>query len=164
METFPITLQTMCTWGVDNLADLATDSRLGADGAYSNTNCFVDGLHPAVGCKPYITTIMQDAVNELLGYTAAKPNTTAAAFYQELAGDRFLTLTSSSPQSIVLPSCIGYSLSRQITNSGSAAASLATLNGETLTGSSSIATGMQAIFSPVTGSVTTGGCTWFRSQ
>ncbi len=54
-------------WGVDNLADLATEPHLGPDGASANTACFPDNLHPGTACEPYITGVMQNAVNELLG-------------------------------------------------------------------------------------------------
>ena len=125
------------SWGIDNLADLATDPHLGADGASSNTSCFSDGLHPTTSCEPYVTTIMQNAINELTGATQSAPHTTDSLSYQEVAGDRYLTLTGVSNQAIALPDCVGYSLPRYVTTTAGSA-TLSTLNGETLTGSATI--------------------------
>ena len=94
-------------WGVDNVADLATDVHLGADGASNNTACFTDNLHPGPSCEPYITTVMQDAVNELIGSSETNRHTTAAASYSEVAGDRYLDLTGTAAQTVVLPDCTG---------------------------------------------------------
>lgn len=152
------------SWGVDNIADLATDPHIGADGASSNTACFPDNLHPNASCEPYITAIMSNAINELLGSTESNRHTTVAAAYQELAGDRFLDLTGTVAQTVSLPDCIGYSLNRQVVNLGSGAATAAAINGETLTGSASIAVGARAVFVPVPGAPATGGCRWERTQ
>jgi hypothetical protein len=149
---------------VDNIADLATDPHIGADGASSNTACFPDNLHPGPSCEPYITAIMSNAINELLGSTESNRHTTAAAAYQEVAGDRFLDLTGTAAQTVSLPDCIGYSLNRQMVNLGSAAATASAINGETLTGSASIAVGARAVFVPVPGAPATGGCRWERTQ
>lgn len=151
-------------WGVDNIADLATDPHLGADGASSNTACFPDNLHPGPGCEPYVTAVMSNAINELLGSTASSRHATAAASYQEVAGDRFLDLTGTSAQAVNLPDCIGYSLSREVVNLGSVAATVNAINGETLTGSGAVAMGAKAVFLPVPGALTTGGCRWERTQ
>ncbi len=152
------------SWGVDNIADLATDPHIGADGASSNTACFPDNLHPNPSCEVYVTAIMSNAINELLGSTESARHTTAAATYQEVAGDRFLDLTGTAAQTVSLPDCIGYSLNRQVVNLGSAAATAAAINGETLTGSASIAVGARAVFVPVPGALATGGCRWERTQ
>ena len=151
-------------WGADSIADLATDPHIGADGASTNTNCFVDGVHPGDGCEPYITNIMQNAINELLGSTLTNPTHTAAASYQEQAGDDFLVLTGTSSQTVSLPSCIGYSLGRTITNSGGSAATLTTLNGETLTGPSTLNSGSAATIIPMPGPLSSGGCSWNRTK
>jgi hypothetical protein len=151
-------------WGVDNLADLATDTHLGPDGASSNTACFPDNLHPGPGCEPYVTAIMQNAANELLGASAGSRHQNGAATYQELAGDRFLDLTGSSAQSVSLPDCTGYSLPREISNLGSNAATVATINSQSLTGSGSVAAGARGTFLPVPGAPASGGCRWERTQ
>ncbi len=151
-------------WGVDNIADLATDSHVGADGASASNTCFVDGVHPGEACEPYITSIMQDAVNELLGSTALAPRITAASLYQELAGDDFLTLNGSSAQTVSLPSCIGYALPRMITNTGANSANVATSNSELLAGSTVLGPGVVATVVPVPGPVTIGGCSWNRTK
>ncbi|MEO8735614.1 MAG: GDSL-type esterase/lipase family protein [Edaphobacter sp.] len=151
-------------WGVDNIADLATDPHIGADGASSNTACFPDNLHPGPGCEPYVTAVMSDAINELLGSTESNRHATAATTYQETAGDRFLDMTGTAAQAVSLPDCIGYSLSRQVVNLGSVAGTIAAINGETLTGSGSIAVGARAVFVPVPGAPATGGCRWERTQ
>ena len=123
-------------WGADNIADLATDPLIGADGASTNTFCFpIDQLHPGVNCEPHITAIMQDAVNELIGSSETNHSKTAAASYMEVAGDRFLELTGSSAQAVTLLTCTGKSLPRTIFNFGSAAASVGAMSGQTLTGS-----------------------------
>ncbi len=146
-------------WGADSIADLATDPHIGADGASTNTNCFVDGVHPGDTCEPYITTIMQNAVNELLGSTSPNPTHTTAASYQEQAGDDYLFLTGTAPQTISLPSCIGYSLPRTITNAGPGMASLAAIHGEVLTGSSMLDPGVTGIICKrVVWAVLMGGC------
>lgn len=152
------------SWGVDNLADLATNPRLGADGASSDATCYADTLHLADACEPLVTSVMQNAINELFGATAAAPHTTSAVSYQELAGDDFLNLTGTSTQSIALPSCIGFSLPRSLTNNGNLPASLATLNAEVLSGATQIAPGTTAILKPVPGAPSTGGCSWTRTQ
>jgi len=151
-------------WGADNIADLATDPHLGPDGASANTACFPDNLHPSPACEPYVTAIMSDAINELLGSTASNRHATAAATYQELAGDRFLDLTGTAAQTVSLPDCIGYSLQREVVNLGSAAATVAAINGETLTGNASIAAGTRALFVPVPGAPAVGGCRWQRTE
>ena len=121
-------------WGVDNLADLATNPNIGADGASSNTSCFPDNLHPGPNCEPYVTAIMQDALNEVLGSTERNRSQTAAASYQEVAGDRFLDLTGTAAQTVTLPDCTGYSLPRQVVNLGSVGATVAPVAGQTLLG------------------------------
>jgi hypothetical protein len=151
-------------WGVDNIADLATDPHIGADGASSNSSCFPDNLHPGPSCEPYVTAVMSDAINELLGSTESNRHTTATATYQEAAGDRFLDLTGTATQAVSLPDCIGYSLNREVANLGSVAGTVSAINGETLTGSASIAVGARAVFVPVPGALATGGCRWERTQ
>ncbi len=152
------------SWGVDNLADLATDVHLGADGASSVTSCFPDNLHPGPNCEPYVTAIMQDAVNELIGSSETNHNVTAAATYQELAQDRFLDLTGTAAQTVTLPSCTGYSLTRQMVNLGTAAATVAPVSGQTLVGSTSLPVGSRALFLPVPGAPSVAGCKWERTQ
>ncbi len=152
------------SWGVDNLADLATDPILGADGASANTTNFFDGLHPTSAGQQHVTTVMQNAVNELLGSTETQRHQNAAATYQELAGDRFLDLTGTSAQTVTLPSCMGYSLPRQVLNLGTAAATIAPVSGETLAGPGSLAAGARATLVPVPGALSTGGCSWERTQ
>ena len=151
-------------WGVDNIADLATDPHVGADGASANTSCFPDNLHPGPNCEPYVTAIMSDAINELIGSTETNRHTTAAATYQEVAGDRFLDLTGTAAQAVSLPDCIGYSLQREIVNVGTTTATVSAINSETLTGNSSIAAGTRAVFVPIPGASATGGCSWERTQ
>jgi hypothetical protein len=151
-------------WGVDNLADLATDVHLGADGASANAACFPDYLHPGPGCEPYITAIMGNAVNELLGSTETQRHTTAAATYTEVAGDRFLDLTGTSQQSITLPDCTGYSLPRQVLNLGAVAGTVNPMSGQTLLGSGAVAVGARSVFLPVPGAPAVGGCKWERTQ
>ena len=152
------------SWGVDNIADLATDPHLGPDGASSNTSCFPDNLHPNSTCEPYVTAIMSNAINELIGSTESNRHTTAAATYQEVAGDRFLDLTGTAAQTVSLPDCVGYSLPREIVNLGTAASTASPVNSETLTGSGSIAVGAKAMFQPIPGAPATGGCHWERTQ
>ncbi len=151
-------------WGVDNLADLATDPHLGADGASSNTACFPDNLHPGPACEPYITAIMQNAFNELTGSTETNRNQTAATNYQETAADRFLDLTGTAAQTVTLPDCTGYSLQRQMVNVGSAAATVGPVSGQTLLGSTTVSVGAKALFVPIPGPLATGGCKWERTQ
>ncbi|HEV2708924.1 MAG TPA: SGNH/GDSL hydrolase family protein [Edaphobacter sp.] len=151
-------------WGVDNIADLATDPHLGTDGASSNTSCFPDNLHPGPSCEPYATAVMSDAINELLGSSQSSRHTTAAATYQEIAGDRFLDLTGTAAQTVSLPSCVGYSLPREIVNLGTAAGTVAAINSETLTGSTALAVNARAVFTPIPGAAATGGCRWERTQ
>ena len=151
-------------WGVDDLADLATDSHVGADGASSNTACFPDNLHPGTACEPYITAILQNAINELLGSSETQRHQDAAASYQELAGDRFLDLTGTAAQTVTLPDCTGYSLPRQVVNLGAASATAGTVNSQTLLGPTSIVPGSRAVFLPVPNAPGTAGCKWERTQ
>ncbi len=152
------------SWGVDNLADLATDPILGADGASASTTYFFDGLHPTSAGQQRVTSVMQNAVNELLGSTETSRHQNAAASYQEVAGDRFLDLTGTSAQSVTLPDCTGYSLPRQVLNLGSVAATIAPISGQTLAGPGALAVGSRATFLPVPGALATGGCSWERTQ
>ena len=151
-------------WGVDNLADLATDVHLGADGASNNTTCFPDNVHPGATCEPYVTAVMQDAVNELIGSSETSRHQTSAATYQELAGDRFLDLNGTAAQTVTLPSCTGYSLPRQMLNLGSVAGAAAPVSGQVLAGSTVLAPGVRAVFVPVPGALAAGGCSWERTQ
>ena len=151
-------------WGVDDIADLATDVHLGADGASANTACFSDTLHPSAACEPYITAVMQNAFNELTGSSERMRNTTAAASYQEVAADRFLDLTGTTAQAVTLPDCTGYSRARQVVNLGTAAATVAAASGQTLTGSGALAVGAKGIFEPIPGPLSTAGCSWERTQ
>ncbi len=148
-------------WGVDNLADLATDPHLGPDGASANTSCFSDTIHPSSTCEPYITAIMQNAVNELLGATETNRHQTAAGSYQELAGDRFLDLTGNSAQTIALPVCTGYSLRREVMNLGASAAGVTAAG---LVGPGSVNAGTRGVFVPVPGAPAVGGCHWQRVE
>ncbi len=151
-------------WGVDNLADLATDPVLGADGASANTTMFPDNLHPSAAGETHVTAVMQDAVNELLGATESNRHQTAAASYAEVAGDRYLDLTGTAAQAITLPDCTGYTLSRQVVNVGAVASTVAPVSGQMLTGSGALAVGARAMFVPVPGAPATGGCRWERTQ
>jgi lysophospholipase L1-like esterase len=161
----PILRAEAFTWGADNIADLATISQLGADGAYANTTYFADGVHPNNTGELYLDTVFSNAVNELIGSNeTTNRHQTAAASYQELAGDRFLDLTGTSAQTLTLPSCVGYSLPRQVVNVGTAAATVGPVSGQTLTGSTTIAVGARATFSPIPGSLAASGCTWERTQ
>ncbi len=148
-------------WGVDNLADLATDVHLGADGASSNTSCFPDDLHPGPSCEPYVTTVMQDAVNELIGSTETNRHQTAAASYSEAAGDRYLDLTGTASQSVALPVCTGYSLKREVVNLGSATA---TVTASGLVGPGAVNAGSRAVFVPIPGALSAAGCHWERVE
>jgi hypothetical protein len=150
------------SWGVDNIADLATDPHLGADGASADATCFPDGLHPSTACEPYVTRIMQNSVNELMGSTSSAHHATSASSYAEAAGDDYLDLTGLGPQTITLPGCTGYSLPRSINNAGSLSAMVATQNAETLNGSGVVALRSTGVFTPVPGAVATGGCGWQR--
>jgi hypothetical protein len=152
------------SWGVDDLADLATIPQLGADGAAANTTYFNGGLHPVDAGEVFITGVMSNAVNELIGSTETNRHTTAAATYQEVAGDRFLDLTGTAAQAVSLPDCIGYSLQREMVNVGTTAATVSAINSETLTGNSSIAVGARAVFVPIPGALATAGCRWERTQ
>ena len=152
-------------WGVDNLADLATDVHLGPDGASANTNCFPDSLHPGPNCEPYVTAVMQDAVNELIGSSETNRHTTGAASYSEVAGDRFLDLTGTGTQAgsqtVALPDCTGYSLKREVLNLGATAATV-TANG--LMGSGTLNAGARGVFVPIPGALAVGGCHWERVE
>ena len=148
-------------WGVDNLADLATDAHLGADGASANTACFPDGLHPGPGCEPYITAVMQDAVNELIGSNETSRHTTTTASYSEVAGDRYLDLTGSGAQTVALPVCTGYSLKREVVNLGAGAA---TVTADGLVGPGTVAAGTRGVFLPIPGALSTAGCHWQRVE
>jgi hypothetical protein len=152
------------SWGVDDLADIATIPQLGADGAAANATYFHGGLHPVDAGEAFITAVMSNVVNELMGSTETNRQTTAAATYQEVAGDRYLDLTGTAAQAVSLPDCIGYSLTREVVNAGSVAGTVSAINGETLTGSGSIAVGARAVFVPVPGALATGGCSWRRIQ
>lgn len=152
------------SWGVDNIADLATIPQLGADGAYASTVYFADGLHPSDAGEAYITAVMSNAINELIGSTPANPHTSSASIYQEVAGDGYLNLIGTSAQTVMLPSCIGYLLQRQITNYGSKDAAVITVNGESLSGNTVLSAGATAVFAPAQGPLNKGGCSWIRSQ
>ncbi len=151
-------------WGVDNLADLASDPILGADGASGNLNYFPDSVHPDAAAELHVTAIMQNAVNELLGSSETSRHQTAAANYAETAGDRFLDLTGTVAQTVTLPSCTGYSLGRQVLNLGTNAATVSAASGQTLLGATAIAPGTRAAFVPIPGAMATSGCTWERTQ
>jgi hypothetical protein len=151
-------------WGADNISDLGTIPLLGADGAYANTAYFVGGLHPTDTGELLINPVMSAAVNELIGSNATNYHTTTDASYTSVAGDRYLTLTGSSAQTVSLPTSIGLSLPRYIVNLGTNAATVTTVNSETLQGNTSIAAGATAAFVPVPGPSSTGGASWLRTQ
>jgi hypothetical protein len=150
-------------WGVDNIADLGTSPQVGMDGAYNSAN-FVDKIHPNDAGEVYIRAIMSNAVNELIGSTQSSRHTTSAANYVEVAGYRYLDLTGGAPQTITLPDCVGYSLSREIVNLGAGAATLATTNAEVLTGSSSIPVYARAVLVAIPAAPAVGGCSWQRVE
>ncbi len=160
----PILRQEAFTWGADNVADLATIPQLGADGAFANTTYFADGAHPTDTGELLVNAVMSNAVNELLGATETNRHTAATASYTEVAGDRYLDLTGTAAQTVTLPDCTGYTLSRQIVNLGAAAGTVAPISGQTLTGSGALAVGARAMFVPVPGALATGGCRWERTQ
>ena len=158
-------------WGIDNLADLATDPLLGADGASANTNCFSDHLHPSDACEPHITSIMQNAVNELLGSSENNRTQVSGATYAETATDRYLDLTGANggAQSLTLPDCTGYALKREVLNLGTSAATVSAVSGQTLTGAGAAGAqtlnpGARAIFVPVPGAPAAAGCRWERTE
>ncbi len=151
-------------WGVDNLAELATDPHIGADGASNNASCFPDGLHPGPSCEPYVTSILQNAVNDLIGSSETARHQTAAASYQEVAGDRFLDLTGTAAQTVLLPDCTGYSLTRQVVNLGATGATVQAVNGQVLLGSGALAGGARGVFLPVPNTSGSAGCSWERTQ
>jgi hypothetical protein len=151
-------------WGADSIADLSTIPQLGADGAHTSTLYFADGTHPTDAGEAYITAVMSNAVNELIGSSDTNHHTTNAATYQELAGDRYLDITGAAMQTVTLPSCIGYSLSRQISNLGNSTATIATMGGQTLRGSGTVSAGSAAVVTPVPGPLSTGGCNWQQTN
>ena len=151
-------------WGVDNLADLADDPLLGADGASANTGCFSDHLHPNDSCEPHIVNIMQNAVNELLGSSETNRTQVTGATYAETASDRFLDLVGTGAQTLTLPDCTGYALKREVLNLGASAATLSAVSGQTLTGSPTLGAGARATFVPVPGALATAGCRWERTE
>lgn len=150
-------------WGADNLADLATDPVLGADGASTDTTYFADGLHPNSTAETHVTAVMQDAVNELLGSTASAPTQVSTSTYEEVSGDDYLLLTGNLAQSIALPDCTGYTLPRQIT-AGSLPATVTTISGQTLSGSPVLTANTTAHFLTVPGSMASSGCSWQRTD
>jgi hypothetical protein len=161
----PIIRAEAFSWGADNIADLATIPQLGADGAYANTTYFADTLHPTNTGEAFLDVAFSDAINELLGSNeTTNRHQTSATTYAEAAGDRFLDLTGTAAQTITLPSCIGYSLPRQIVNVGSATAAVGPVSGQTLTGSTAIGVNVRAMFSPIAGALATSGCSWERTQ
>jgi hypothetical protein len=159
----PVVRSSWQSWGADNLVDLATLPQLGADGDCLDSY-YADYEHPNDAGEALITPLMNDAINELLGSTAANPSSTSAAAYQEVAGDLFLNLEGGTAQTITLPSCVGYAQPRHIANFNSQAATLATLDGQVLTGSPSVSSGTTAIIAPVPGPSSTAGCSWSRTQ
>ena len=103
---------------------------------------------------------MQNAINEMLGSTANNHHATISASYKETAGDRFLDLNGKTAQTVMLPSCIGYSQPRQVNNLGAVTAMVSANTGELLTGSSVVGPGASATFIPVPGPNSTAGCSW----
>ena len=160
----PIIRAEAFAWGADNIADLATETHVGIDGGSAIAACMPDGLHPGPGCEPYISAVMADAVNELIGSNDARHNVTAAATYTEVAGDRFLDLTSATAQAITLVTCTGKSLPRIVANTGAAASTVAGQASQAITGSATVVSGARAIYNPIPGPGATAGCSWFRVQ
>lgn len=149
-------------WGADNLAELATDPILGADGASTNTAYFADGLHPNAAAEPHITAIMQNAVNELIGSSTTALSTSNAGSYQEQASDDYLRLTGTANQNVTLPDCTGYALPRSVT-AGPGGANVTAYSGQSLSGTGMIAPNLIGQFTPIPGSAQTAGCSWQRT-
>ena len=145
------------------LVDVATDSCLGATGAYANPpgcNHFTDGIHPNQTGEDAIRKYYVNIINYLSGSTMAAPTVVSSPTYQVQAADAFISVIPSGPGSaLTLPSCIAFSTTTPfvITNaSSSTSVTVSAPQGQAI----SIPIHVSLTFTSTPLSPTTAGCIW----
>lgn len=159
------------------LDDLAAVPALGADGANTDTNCFLgDKVHltgPGAGtCYNSLTgysvaaTQTAKIVNLLDGSTVDNPTFTTSASYVQAIGDNYVVQTAATAATNTLIDCTGLtSVRRTIVNgSGTNAITAQTSASQTITGSATIAANTIAAFECELTDPLAGGNYWLRVQ
>ena len=150
-----------------SVVDVASNSRLGATGAYTNGDYFdlADPSHLNATGQGVLGEYASNVLASLYGSTAAKP-TVVNASYSETAADNFVSVKQASQAvTLTLPSCLGYVAGheRSVLNAGSGAVSVIAAESDLINNSSSpvsIATGKTQVFSVQPLALATSGCTW----
>jgi lysophospholipase L1-like esterase len=167
------TLMTTQDTGCDLVLDLASDARLGAVGANTNTTYFQsDDVHLTQTAQQNIVAPAETRAINLLSHlkgSTVSPTATAAA-YTMADYDLYLPVSpTANPVAVTLPDC-GYftGLTHSIKNvqtTGSNAVTVAPASGELIDGSSTpiaIANGATLVLRSVVLNRTTAGCSWLK--
>jgi lysophospholipase L1-like esterase len=166
-------LMTTQDTGCDLVLDLASDARIGAVGANTNTTYYQgDGIHlTQAGQQNIVAPAETRAINLLPALKAQTTSpTVTATTYTSVDSDLYLPVSPAvNAVAVTLPDC-GYftGISRSIKNvqsSGSNAVTVAPAAGELIDGSSTpiaIANGATLVLRSVVLNRTTAGCSWLR--
>lgn len=173
----------------DALNDLAEVPALGADGASANTsavstgcfstdkvhlvgpgsgNCatlFVNGSASALSGYGIVAQLASNAVNTLDGSTQTNPDVTASNAFTESYANNVVVQTPTAAATHSLVDCQGQASSRTVVN-GSATYPIVVsgVNGQSITGNTTVAAQGTGVFVPMLTSASTAGCSWIRIQ
>ncbi len=173
----------------DALNDLAETSALGADGASANTSAnntgcfapdkvhlagpgsgscatlFVNGSASALSGYGIVAQLTSNTINTLDGSTLTNPDVFTANAFAESYGNNVVVQTPSAAATHSLVDCQGQASSRTVVN-GSASYPIVVsgVNGQSITGNTTVAAQATGVFVPVLTSASAAGCSWVRVQ
>ncbi|MGI4854494.1 MAG: SGNH/GDSL hydrolase family protein [Janthinobacterium lividum] len=173
----------------DAMNDLAELPALGADGSSQNTStaatgCFsVDKVHlvgPGAGtCATVyvngsasalsgyglVAQLVSNSVDTLNGSSQANPDVTTANSFAESYTNNVVVQTPTAAATHSLVDCEGQASPRTVVNGSSTYPIVASgVNGQSITGNSTIAAQATGVFVPMLTSASTAGCSWVRMQ
>lgn len=150
------------------VADAASLTQLGADGAYSNLTYFnSDGVHPTQSGQALLGSTISNAVNAYGIGTAGPSNPTvySASTVSMLSADRNTTYTGATASAWTLPDCLGVTGTEYSVFNNSSGANLITFSGaggEAITGGATVTQYSTAKFRSTLTSPSAAGCGWVR--
>ena len=173
----------------DALNDLAEVAALGADGSSENTssngtgcfspdkvhlagpgtgNCatlYVNGNATTLSGYGLVAQLASNAVNTLDGSTQTSPDVTAANSFTETFANNVVVQTPTAAATHNLVDCQGQASPRTVVNgSPSYPITVSGVNGQGITGNTTVAAQGTAMFVPVLTGAASAGCSWIRMQ
>lgn len=173
LDSFKDSLNPLIRAGAANggyfLIDTASSANLGCDGCYSNSTYFnTDNVHPKNPGQVILAAEFSNAINAYGIGAATSANPTAYTNTATiLSADRYVTGVPTTGTTYTMPDCLGVTgANYQIINASAGANTItfSGLSGEAITGSTTLAQNLVAIFQAQLISQSAGGCGWQRIQ